>query len=93
MWVKADKTTVKAGHVTFAVTNTGATTHGLAIVPAPAKAAGGMLDESAFVAKGEDLAAGASGTLMADLKPGNYELVCFIPGHYMAGQKLPFEVS
>ena len=28
----------------------------------------------------------------ADLKPGKYELVCYLPGHYMAGQKLPFEV-
>lgn len=93
MWVEADKTSVKAGHVTFAVTNSGATTHGLAIVPAPAKASGGMLDESAFVAKGENLAAGATGELMAELKPGKYELVCFVPGHFMAGQKLPFEVS
>ena len=24
----------------------------------------------------------------ADLKPGKYELVCYLPGHYMAGQKL-----
>jgi uncharacterized cupredoxin-like copper-binding protein len=93
MWVKADTTSVKAGHVTFDVTNTGATTHGLAIVPAPAKAPGGMLDESAFLAKGKQLAAGASDSLMFDLKPGKYELVCFIPGHYMAGQKLAFEVS
>jgi hypothetical protein len=59
MWVKADKTTVKAGKVTFAVTNTGATTHGLAITPAPAKVAGGLLDEGSYAAKGEDLAAGA----------------------------------
>ncbi len=93
MWVKADKATVKAGKVTFAVTNTGATTHGLAITPAPAKVAGGMLDEGSYVAKGEDLAAGAAGTVTADLKPGKYELVCYLPGHYMAGQKLPLEVS
>jgi FtsP/CotA-like multicopper oxidase with cupredoxin domain len=93
MWVKADTTTAKAGKVTFAVTNTGATTHGLAIAPAPAKVAGGMLDESTFVAKGDDLAAGASGTVTADLKPGKYELVCYLPGHYMAGQKLPFTVG
>jgi uncharacterized cupredoxin-like copper-binding protein len=93
MWVKASTTTVKAGKVTFDVTNSGATTHGLAIVPAPAKVAGGMLDESAFAAKGEPLAGGATGTVTADLKPGRYELVCFIPGHYMAGQKLPFEVA
>jgi nitrite reductase (NO-forming) len=93
MFVKADTTSVKAGKVTFAVKNTGATTHGLAIVPSPAKVSGGMLDESAFVAKGKQLAGGDSDVVTADLKPGSYELVCFIPGHYMAGQKLPFEVK
>ena len=93
MWVKADTTSVKAGKVTFAVKNTGATMHGLAIVPAPAKAPGGMLDESTFIAKGKDLASGASDMVTADLKPGRYELVCFMPGHYAAGQTLPFEVK
>ena len=29
----------------------------------------------------------------ADLKPGRYELVCFLPGHYAAGQKLAFQVK
>ena len=89
MWVKADNPIVKAGKVTFAVQNTGAAMHGLAIAPAPATPD----DESTFAAKGEDLAGGASGTLTADLKPGSYELLCYLPGHYMADQKLPFEVS
>jgi len=93
MFVKADKTAVKAGKVTFAVKNTGATTHGLAIVAAPAKAPGGMLDDSTLLAKGKELPAGASDTVTADLKPGAYELVCFMPGHYAAGQKLAFQVK
>jgi nitrite reductase (NO-forming) len=93
MFVKADTTTVKAGHVHIAVKNTGATTHGLAIVAAPAKVSGGMVDESTFLVKGKELAPGASDTVMADLKPGKYELICFMPGHYAAGQKLPFMVS
>ena len=93
MWVKADTTSVKAGKVTFAVKNTGATTHGLAIVPAPAKAPGGMLDASAFVAQGKQLAGGESDTVTADLKPGSYQLVCFLPGHFAAGQKLDFQVK
>jgi uncharacterized cupredoxin-like copper-binding protein len=93
MWVKADKTEIEAGEVTFSVKNTGATMHGLAILPAPAKVQGGMLDESAFVAKGSDLASGDSETLTVDLKPGSYELVCYVPGHYMAGQKLAFTVK
>jgi uncharacterized cupredoxin-like copper-binding protein len=93
MWVKADTTSVKAGKVTFAVKNTGATTHGLAIVPAPAKAPGGMLDESVFVAQGKQLAGGESDTVTAELKPGSYQLVCFLPGHFAAGQKLDFQVK
>ena len=43
--------------------------------------------------RARSLAAGASDTVTADLKPGSYELVCFLPGHYAAGQKLPFEVK
>ena len=93
MWVKADTTTVKAGKVTFSVKNTGATMHGLAITSQPAKASGGMLAESAFIAKGKDLATGDTDLVTANLKPGRYELVCYMPGHYAAGQKLPFEVN
>jgi uncharacterized cupredoxin-like copper-binding protein len=92
MFIKADTTAAKAGKVTFGVKNTGATMHGLAIVAAPAKAPGGMLDPSAFVARGTDLSAGASGMLTATLEPGRYELVCYMPGHYAAGQKLAFAV-
>jgi nitrite reductase (NO-forming) len=93
MFVKADKTSLKAGHVHIAVKNTGGTIHGLAIVKAPAKTSGGMLDESTFIAKGKELAPGASETVMAELEPGQYEFVCFMAGHYAAGQKLPFTVS
>src|SRR4051794_26957215 len=93
MFVKSDTTSAKAGDVMFSVKNTGATTHGLAIVRAPVSAPGGMLDEKAFVAKGGDLAPGASEMFNAKLKPGRYDLVCFMPGHYAAGQKLPFTVK
>jgi nitrite reductase (NO-forming) len=93
MWIKSDVTSVKAGKVTFGVKNEGATAHGLAIVPAPASVNGGMVDESTFLAKGGDLGPGASETVSADLEPGEYELLCFMPGHYAAGQKMPFEVK
>jgi FtsP/CotA-like multicopper oxidase with cupredoxin domain len=93
MWVKSDQTTVKAGKVSFAVKNEGGTTHGLAIAPTPVKQSGGMLDKTALLGVGGELAAGADGTVTADLKPGSYELVCFMAGHYAAGQKLPFQVQ
>ena len=93
MWIKSATPTAKAGKVNFAVENQGAMMHGLAIVKAPAEAPGGMLDDSTFLAKGGDLAAGATETMSADLTPGEYELVCHLAGHYAAGQKLPFKVE
>jgi nitrite reductase (NO-forming) len=93
MWIKSAAPTAKAGKVNFAVKNEGAMMHGLAIVKSPATVNGGMLDESSFLAKGGNLAAGASETVSADLEPGSYELVCHLAGHYAAGQKLPFKVQ
>jgi nitrite reductase (NO-forming) len=93
MFVKADATSVKAGKVTFTVRNTGQAVHGLAITRAPAKASGGLLDDHAFIAKGKDLAPGARDTVIANLARGRYVLVCFMPGHYAAGQRLPFTVE
>ena len=93
MWIKADHPSFKAGKMTFSVKNVGATMHGLAIVSAPAKVSGGMVDHDSFLAKGGDLSAGASGTLSANLKPGRYELICHMPGHYAAGQHMAFDVQ
>jgi uncharacterized cupredoxin-like copper-binding protein len=67
--------------------------HGFAIVSAPAKVDGGNVDPSTFLAEGPHLAGGASGTVSADLKPGAYELICHMPGHYAAGQTMPFQVT
>ena len=93
MYIKADKTEIEAGKATFAVKNEGQTMHGMAFALVPVKESGGMVDESALLNKGNELAAGESEIITADLKPGSYELICFVPGHYAAGQKLAFEVK
>jgi nitrite reductase (NO-forming) len=92
MFIKAP-TTLKAGHTTFAINNTGGSMHQFAIVPAPAKVVNGVPDTSQAVAKGKMLDAGAKETVMADLKPGAYTFVCLMAGHYMAGQKLDLQVK
>ena len=79
--------------MTFAVRNEGATMHGMAMALAPVDATGGMLEDAALIGKGKELHGGAEDLITADLEPGSYELVCFLPGHYAAGQKLPFEVT
>lgn len=93
MFVKADKTEVKAGKVTINVKNTGATMHGMAFALTPVEADGGMLDKASLIGAGKDLMGGESETLTVDLKPGSYEIVCHVPGHYAAGQKLAFTVK
>src|SRR5262249_32093796 len=93
MWIKTDRPSVKAGKVTFDVKNTGAMVHGMALSVVPVKLDGGSLDESALFGVGKDLEPGAGERLTARLEPGSYMLVCHVPGHYAAGQKLPFTVT
>jgi nitrite reductase (NO-forming) len=92
MWIKSTAASFKAGKISFGVKNTGATGHGFAIVKAPAKLEGGMVDHHSLLAEGKVLSGGQSETISATLKPGSYELICHVPGHYMAGQHIPFTV-
>jgi uncharacterized cupredoxin-like copper-binding protein len=93
MWIKSTAAEFEAGKISFAVKNTGATGHGFAIVKAPAKVTGGTVDHHSLLAAGKVLSGGQSETLSATLKPGSYELICHVPGHYMAGQHIPFTVT
>jgi uncharacterized cupredoxin-like copper-binding protein len=93
MWVKSNLSSFKAGKVSFAVTNTGNTGHGFAITTADPKIAVGSVEHSSMLAMGKVLSNGQSETISATLKPGSYELICHVPGHYMAGQHIPFKVT
>lgn len=90
MWIKSSTASVKAGKVTFQVRNSGPSMHGMGIVKAPAKIVNG--EPVNMLAEGKHLMGGESGTVTANLKPGNYELVCHMPGHYAAGQHISFSV-
>ena len=94
IWIKSDKASFKAGKVSFAVKNEGQTIHGFSIAkPGAVDESTGHIDHASLVAKGKDLPAGGSETVSADLKPGTYELICHIAGHYGMGQKMKFTVS
>jgi uncharacterized cupredoxin-like copper-binding protein len=93
MWLRASTTTAKAGTVKFAVTNSGQMDHWFAVMRAPVVLNGGMLDNSAALAKSKELAPGQSEVVTAKLTAGTYELVCLMPGHYSAGQHQTFTVT
>lgn len=95
MRIKLDQTSIKAGKVVLNVTNDAMTeSHELVLVKLskpdqkiPVSKDKHRVDESKLTSIGEvsNLKAGAHGKLAANLKPGTYELLCNIKGHYEAG--------
>jgi uncharacterized cupredoxin-like copper-binding protein len=86
------KRSLAAGKVTFAVTNDGSFTHELIVIPVanaktvlPKGKQPGTVREKGNVGSAEDLRPGASGTIVANLEPGTYQLFCNVPGHYQHG--------
>ena len=72
-------TELKAGKITFDVTNGGAIPHDLAIVDVPQKT--------------KEIPSKGSAKLTVTLKPGTYELYCSVPGHKQAGMDLKVTVG
>ncbi len=95
MGITVSSATVKAGTVTFAVSNTSKEmVHEMVLSPIksdkvalPYDKAAQKVDEDAAGHLGEvaELEPGKSGALTIDLKPGKYILYCNIAGHYVLG--------
>ena len=87
----------RAGRVTFRVHNGGTMRHEFVVLrtdkPADALLKGDEADEAGSVGEIPGLAPGATKTLRLALKAGHYALICNMPGHYMAGQRVDFTVK
>jgi uncharacterized cupredoxin-like copper-binding protein len=88
----------RAGHVTFAVRNSGTITHEFVVIRTGNAAANlpfkaGRADEAGNVGETGDLKAGQAKTVTLPLKAGHYALICNLPGHYKAGQHADFRVA
>ena len=103
MGIKASPATAKAGVVTFKVTNDSRDTVHEMIVMTLAEPPTALpyidnemrVDEDKSGDKGEvsELDPGKSGALTVNLKPGNYVLICNVPGHFAAGMWTEFTVT
>jgi uncharacterized cupredoxin-like copper-binding protein len=95
MGIEVSEATLKAGKITFEVTNVSEEMiHEMVIapvadpsVPLPYNADEYrvMEEDSGYLGEISDLDPLASGALTLTLKPGTYILLCNLPGHYMAG--------
>ena len=93
-WVRPAASSVRAGRITFVAKNVGRIPHELMVERAPIKMTSmGKPDEDAAQAMIDDTASGRSGHTTVRLKPGRYVLFCNAPGHYAAGQHIPFTVT
>ena len=103
MSIRADTTTVKTGSVTFDVTNwSRSVVHEMLVVavdspdaPLPYDYSKQTIPEDQVKSLGEtgELQPNASKSIALTLAPGNYLLLCNVPGHYAAGMVLPFAVT
>ncbi len=103
MSIRTDTNTVKAGEVTFDVTNwSRSLVHEMLVVavdnaeaPLPYDYNKDEVVESQVKMLGEtnELEPNASKALTLDLKPGHYLLICNVPGHYASGMQTDFTVT
>ena len=90
-------TTVKAGKITFVVTNNGREDHELEV----SSRSGREIPEDASLGEVEDLGPGETKSFTVDLRPGTYELACRLVdtkatppfNHYDRGMHLMFTVQ
>ena len=103
MSIRVDKPTVKAGTVTFDVTNwSRSVLHEVLVVsvdnptaPLPYDYPQARVPEDQVKVLGEaaDLQPNVSKTFEVTLTPGSYLLICNLPGHYAAGMAVPLSVT
>ena len=103
MSVRSNVTSVKAGKVTFDVTNLSrSVVHEMIVVavenpnaPLPYDYNAGQIPEKQVKMLGEteEMQPNAEKTITIDLKPGAYLLICNVPGHYAAGMWTPLTVT
>jgi uncharacterized cupredoxin-like copper-binding protein len=103
MTLQVDRTALKAGKVTFDVTNQSQDQiHEMLVLrtdsagqPLPYDAKDEKVIEENTQDLGEvaDLDPGKGGTLTLDLQPGHYLLICNQPGHFMHGMKADLTVA
>ena len=87
----------KAGSITFVVKNIGHLKHELVVLKtktpaAKLKTSGAKAVITGQIGKIAQFGSGQTRTLTLKLAPGHYVLLCNLPAHYQAGQRVDFTV-
>jgi uncharacterized cupredoxin-like copper-binding protein len=94
MFVRPNTQVVRAGKVTFTVSNTGTLTHEMIVEKTPVSIdPSGKANEGHAAGEVPETLPGKSGKVTLSLKAGTYQLFCNVPGHYAAGQRTNLTVT
>jgi uncharacterized cupredoxin-like copper-binding protein len=101
--IVADHKTIKAGDITFTVTNKGTINHELLVIRTDLPLGGipigadGKFNEddpkATNLGESGEYEVGLTKTFKVNLAPGKYQLVCNIPNHYKNGMHIAFTVN
>lgn len=95
--VKITSDHIKAGKVTFKVTNSGKLPHEFVILktgkPAAKLGGGSRVSETGHVGEIGDMAPGATKSVTLTLRPGHYSVICNLPSHYKMGMHADLTVN
>ena len=88
---------VKAGKVTFVVSNPASMVHEMVVIKTKLPAAklpvkNGLASEKGIVGAARNIKSHKTKNLALKLKAGHYALICNLPGHYVAGMRTDFTV-
>ena len=97
--VRPAKGSAEAGKVTFNARNVGEVPHELEVIATDVPAGDFPVEDARAKVEGEEIgevegiSGGQAKVLEVDLKPGHYQLICNLPGHYEPGMYADFEVK
>lgn len=95
--IKPNVASIPAGPVTIGVRNLAGMAHDLTVIKTDLPEDklpmdGAKVKEDGKVAVTELIGVGRVTSLKLDLAPGNYVLICNVPGHYQLGMHVAFKV-
>lgn len=100
--ISVSPTSLPAGEVTFDIHNEGPSPHEFVVIrtdlpEAELPTVNGAVEEDAegveVLDEVEDVTSDASETLVVNLEPGSYVLICNLPGHYLSGMHTALTVT
>jgi len=90
--IAMDKSTIKAGSITFNIKNNGPSLHNIGITKEADSSKGGGIT-GPVIKDSDTIDQGKTTTITVDLQPGAYNVVCTVPGHVQLGMIMKLTVQ